>query len=66
MTKVRWQSRQIWISVSSDSTVLSVFCERQFGQGRGTLVGVLTGRTRPLRDGECKGGYRYLVLLVKP
>jgi hypothetical protein len=27
MTNVLWQSRQTWISVKSDSTVLTVLCE---------------------------------------
>jgi hypothetical protein len=43
MTNVLWQSRQMWISVRSDSTVLTVFWERHVGQGRGVLLEVFIG-----------------------
>jgi hypothetical protein len=43
MTNVLWQSRQMWISVRSDSTVLTVFWERHVGQSRGVLLEVFIG-----------------------
>jgi hypothetical protein len=31
--KVRWQSRQMWISVNNDSTLLTVSCPPHVGHG---------------------------------